>query len=510
MDLTTLFWVFIFYLFILLTGVWASRKGKIKSDHPDKIGEMFLGGRRIPLWVGMLTMTATWVGGGYINGTAEAVYSNGLVWAQAPWGYALSLVLGGLFFAKTMREKNYTTLLDPFQEKYGRKVTALLFIPALIGDVFWSGAILAALGHTFSTLLGIDFTTAVIVSSTIAIAYTFMGGLWSVAYTDVIQLLFIFLGLGVAVPYVVSSSGGLDLVLQNYTSHFGSEAGLIPEFKNFYYLFTGPEEGSVWSKQMWYWLDLAFLLVLGGIPWGVYFQRVLACPSPKVAQKLSYAAGLGCIIMAIPAGLIGAAALNADWSQIGNGIKPEGAMILPYALKYLTPKWVSILGLSAIAAAVMSSIDSSILSSASMFTWNIYRSFSKKAHDKSMLVVTKISILAIGTLATLLALRVQSVYALWFLCADLVYVLLFPQLVMVLFLKKSSAKGALAGLTLGLILRLGGGEASLGVPAFIPYPMNYEDLGLMFPFRSFAMVLSLVTIWLISTWDKNSVPHTEV
>lgn len=40
---------------------------------------------------------ATWVGGGYINGTAESVYTSGLVWAQAPWGYALSLLIGMSF-----------------------------------------------------------------------------------------------------------------------------------------------------------------------------------------------------------------------------------------------------------------------------------------------------------------------------------------------------------------------------------------------------------------------------
>lgn len=43
-----------------------------------------------------LYISATWVGGGYINGTAEAVYVNGLVWSQAPWGYALSLVIGNI------------------------------------------------------------------------------------------------------------------------------------------------------------------------------------------------------------------------------------------------------------------------------------------------------------------------------------------------------------------------------------------------------------------------------
>ncbi len=53
-----------------------------------------LAGRNIGVFVGIFTMTATWVGGGYINGTAEIVFNDGLVWCQAPFGYALSLMLG--------------------------------------------------------------------------------------------------------------------------------------------------------------------------------------------------------------------------------------------------------------------------------------------------------------------------------------------------------------------------------------------------------------------------------
>ena len=53
-----------------------------------------LAGRNIGMFVGIFTMTATWVGGGYINGTAEVVYTMGLIHCQAPVGYALSLVLG--------------------------------------------------------------------------------------------------------------------------------------------------------------------------------------------------------------------------------------------------------------------------------------------------------------------------------------------------------------------------------------------------------------------------------
>ena len=53
-----------------------------------------LAGRNIGMFVGIFTMTATWVGGGYINGTAEIVFRDGLIWCQAPVGYALSLMLG--------------------------------------------------------------------------------------------------------------------------------------------------------------------------------------------------------------------------------------------------------------------------------------------------------------------------------------------------------------------------------------------------------------------------------
>ena len=53
---------------------------------------------------------------------------------------------GGIFFATKMRSKGYVTMLDPFQHKYGDMMSGLLFIPALLGEVFWSAAILAALG----------------------------------------------------------------------------------------------------------------------------------------------------------------------------------------------------------------------------------------------------------------------------------------------------------------------------------------------------------------------------
>lgn len=58
------------------------------------------------------------------------------------------VTLGGLFFVKPIRRKNYVTLMDPFQEKYGNTIAAVLFIPALLADVLWVACILGALGKS--------------------------------------------------------------------------------------------------------------------------------------------------------------------------------------------------------------------------------------------------------------------------------------------------------------------------------------------------------------------------
>lgn len=59
-----------FYLLIFVVGVWAGRR----RSGDKTTCELLLAGRNVPFFVGALTMTATWVGGGYLNGTAEYVY----------------------------------------------------------------------------------------------------------------------------------------------------------------------------------------------------------------------------------------------------------------------------------------------------------------------------------------------------------------------------------------------------------------------------------------------------
>jgi len=75
----------------------------------------------------------------------------------------------------------------PLFKVYGRFAGALLVVPAVMGELFWSASILAALGTTLAVILNLPVTPTIIVSAAVAVFYTLFGGIYAVAYTDVIQ-----------------------------------------------------------------------------------------------------------------------------------------------------------------------------------------------------------------------------------------------------------------------------------------------------------------------------------
>ncbi|XP_074839490.1 high-affinity choline transporter 1-like [Carettochelys insculpta] len=496
----------VFYAITLAIGIWASWKSK-KDQQKGKPSEMVIvGGRNMNFFIGLFTATATWVGGAYINGAAETVYlpTRGLMWVQAPIGFTLSLTIGGLFFVNPMRSKNYLTMMDPLQETYGNMIGSLLFIPSLIGDIFWFAAILASLGATMKVILDIRGYLAIIISACTVILYTLLGGLYSVAYTDVIQLIFITLSLWICVPFALLNTATKSIY---YTA--------AQEF------YQAPWIGKVQPEHLARWLDDFLYLVLGSIPWQTYFQRVLSATSARQARLISYFSGLGSFAMAIPSVLIGAVAASTDWNQTSYGLptpeeRGESAMILPLVLHYLCPTYISIGGLGAIAAAVMSSADSALLSASSMFAHNIYRkTLRKKATEREVLWVMRASMVMFGTVAAGLAFYSHSVYDLWFLGGELVYALLFPQLCCVLFIPNTNTYGSAAGFFFGLLLRLLAGEPSLNIPPIIQYPGCSLVDGVyvqLFPFKTFTMLLTLGTIVAVSylaafLFKRNLLPH---
>ena len=501
--------VFAMYAAFLVVGWLASRR--IKEGTP---ADLMLAGREMPLLVAALTMTATWVDGGYLLGTAEGVYKSSIqLGIQGGVCFGLSLIVGGLFFAGVMRRMEFTTLIDPFEARFGRGWAAVLALPALAGELFWSAELLVALGSTFGVLLRMDLTTAILLSAGVTTAYTVLGGMWSVAWTDIFQLALVAIGLGAALPFALDGAGGLARSWMEYAAARPDGTGIMP------HVVAG---GTLWTRAsvVWWW-DVSAMLICGGIPWNCYFQRVLSCRTPGRARGHSLLAGVLTMAFIVPPLLIGVAARSYPWPAATLArLRDNPAATLPTVFAEAVPAGIGILGLAAIVGAVTSSFSSSILSAGSMFSWNGIRRLGWPGLSvAAMRRVIRLSILALGSGAALLALKVQSVQALWFFTSDLVFVLLFPQLIFALFDRRANRIGSITAFVVSFVLRAGGGEPLLGLPHFIPYPQLFASVlggspadwydpgtgAMLFPFKTLAAAAGLVLLPLVSrataTWD---------
>lgn len=120
-----------------------------------------------------------------------------------------------------------------------------------------------------------------------------------------------------------------------------------------------------------------------------------------------------------------------------------------------------------------------------------------QASDKEILWVMRVTVFVFGASATAMALLTKTVYGLWYRSSDLVYIIIFPQLLCVLFIKGTNTYGAVAGYISGLFLRITGGEPYLYLQPLIFYPGYYSDksgiYNQRFPFKTFSMVTSFLT-----------------
>jgi high affinity choline transporter 7 len=496
------------YLVFLAVGFRASKRVTGGS-----VAELLVAGRDMPFWMATLTMAATWIDGGYLLGTAEGVFSSLASGWQGGVCFGLSLVLGGFLFARRMRQLEYVTLIDPLVMRFGKRWSAVLALPAMLGELLWSAELLVAIGATLGVLLGVDLTMSILVSAAVVTAYTVVGGMWSVGYTDTLQFMLIPVGLLVALPFALAAVGGLDACWGNYQQAQGAAAALIPPI----------EPAGYWTTpRIVGWWDVSIMLVLGGIPWNCYFQRIQSCQTPAKAQWHSVASGVITMGMTIPPILLGMVAFTyQDWSpEAAQRLRESPSMALPLLLDQVTPQAVAILGLAAIVGAVTSSFSASILSAGSMISWNIVRGL--LVPDISAVAMSRViraSILLLGSLAVLFALRVQSVQQLWFLTSDLVFVLLFPQLLYAVFDPRANRTGSIVAFCASLALRLGAGEEVLAVPQMIDYDQVLGQVlpssaGLwfdpsgdarLFPVRTFAAAVGMVLLPLVSRltgrWD---------
>ncbi len=335
-----------FFAVLFALAFWASRRIETEED-------FIVAGRSMPGWISFSTLLATWFGAGSLLISADAVHAEGvIVTALEPFGVAACLILASLFLVKRLRRENALTIADIIRSRFGRVSEVLLTVYSF-SYIGWIAAQLMGLGGMVHIFLDIDLTTAILVVAVVLTIYTMMGGMWSVAITDVLQLALLAAGLvylSVSVFSVLGEGSVIRGVDAIFTRTEPAYLDWIP---------TGNLD------QFVYWLGLYIVGAFGNLSAQDLAQRIWGAKSDKVAQRACTAAGLVYIPLAILPVLLGLAArllLDEDASSV----------IPALASQYLSPT-VGIIFILTLAAAVTSTVDSAMLAPASTIAKNLLK-----------------------------------------------------------------------------------------------------------------------------------------
>ena len=184
-----------YFVFILVVGLISYKKVKNEADY--SLASRSLG---YPFIIGAIVATA--IGAGATMGTAGLSYNVGIAALWSVIAYALGLILFS-FIAFIIRRIKYWTIPEVLKARYGNATRVLSAIFLLLGLIALFGVQVAALGTIFTAtgnFYGINYEIAVLIAGAVMIAYTFAGGMFALAYTEIVQAILLLVILGIALP----------------------------------------------------------------------------------------------------------------------------------------------------------------------------------------------------------------------------------------------------------------------------------------------------------------------
>jgi sodium/proline symporter len=427
----------IYLLAMIAIGFAAWRSTRSFDDY-------ILGGRSLGSYVTALSAGASDMSGWLLLGLPGALYAAGL---SEAW-IAIGLIIGawcnwkfvaGPLRVYTERTRNALTLPDYFTHRFADHSRILRILSALVILVFFavycaSGIVAGA--RLFESVFGVSYATALWVGAAATILYTLIGGFLAVSWTDTVQATLMIFALVLTPVVVLLSNGGMQPSL-----------ALIEQV----------------DPSRLQWIGAGGVIgVVSAIAWGLgYFgqphilARFMAADSletiPK-ARRIGMTWMVLCLFGAMAVGFFGIAYF-AGHAEQGAMVRENPERVFIALASMLFNPWVAGVLLSAILAAIMSTLSCQLLVCSSALTEDFYKGFVRKqASQRELVWVGRAMVLAVSLVAIAIARDPESrvlglvSYAWAGFGAAFGPVVLFS-----LFWKRMTRNGALAGMVVGAL-----------------------------------------------------------
>lgn len=386
MNIYAIFLVVYLIAMLVIGFVFKNKAGSSTSSY-------FIAGRGLGYIVLVATMVGTALGGSVSMGTVGMAYNGGFyVWTLSLSGALGYLVLA--FMAGKLYRTQATTTPDILAARYGQAGRYVAsFFNILFNVIVVAGQIMS-IGIVLQYILGIDYTVGMLIATVVFVVYTLFGGMYAVAYTDVIQSIFVLFGLFYVVFFILAKVGG-----------FGAAMTILEG--------TAPEGYFDWFSAGGTFISSYFIYtILGIVTMQIIHQRIFAAKSEMTAKRTMFSLFVVIVIVYIIPPIIGMAA-----RVLIPGLEsPQNALPI-LVVEFLPPVAGAIVFISLISI-MMSTADSTLLSIASNIVKDFYLPLTNKegdlddeSTDKRIVRVSKICVIIMALVSLFAALNSQFLVA---------------------------------------------------------------------------------------------------
>jgi SSS family solute:Na+ symporter len=435
----------LYFVFVLGIGFFMRRKVETSAD-------FLTSHRSVPVWITSLAFIAANLGAQEVVGMCASGAKYGWMTAHFYWvGAVPAMLFIGVFMMPFYYGSKARSVPEYLRMRFDEKTRALNAASFAVMTVFSSGISMYALGKLFQLVLGWDFTASVMLSAAIVLVYTFLGGLTSAIYNEVLQFFLIVLGFAPLSILAVMKAGGWS----------GLQSRLAPVMTHTWRYLGDSSQNPMGVEVFGMVAGLGFVLSFGY--WCTDFlvvQRAMAADSMSAARRTPLVAAFPKMIMPFIVILPGIAALALSQMSVGytfplkeGGGGPDYDLALTTLMAKFYPSGMLGVGLTALMASFMSGMAGNVTAFNTVFTYDLYQSYIRRgAPDSHYLKVARLTTIggvALSIATAYLARLFNNIMDLLQLVFSFVNAPLFATFLLGMFWKRTTGHGAFTGLLAG-------------------------------------------------------------